>query len=78
MNKNLEILQGLILENFLIPAERVIPEAKLEEDLGIDSLGLVKLILDLEEACKISISDDECSGIKTVDDLIVIMNRKTS
>ena len=78
MNKNLEILQEIFLENFLIPAERVIPEAKLEEDLGIDSLGLVKLILDLEEACKISISDDECSGIKTVDDLIVIMNRKTS
>ena len=78
MNSNLKILQEIFLENFFIPAEQVIPEAKLEEDLGIDSLGLVKLVLDLEEAYKISISDDECSGIKTVDDLIVIMNRKIS
>ena len=78
MNSNLKILQEIFLEKFFIPAEQVIPEAKLEEDLGIDSLGLVELVLDLEEACKISISDDECSGIKTVDDLIVIMNREIS
>ena len=78
MNKNLEILQEIFLEEFVISSEQVIPEANLEEDLGLDSLDQVKLCFEVEKVCETRVTDDEWSGIKTVDDLLRIMDNKTS
>jgi acyl carrier protein len=49
---------------------------KIEEDLGIDSMGITEMILTLEELFKIEISDDDWPGIKIVDDLIDLIITK--
>jgi acyl carrier protein len=42
------------------------PESSFEEDLGLDSLGMVELLLALEEACGVTFPDEEAGRITTV------------
>ena len=46
------------------------------KDLNIDSLDLLQLVVTLEKNMQISISDDELLSIKTVKDIINIINKK--
>lgn len=45
-------------------------DATLEGDLGADSLDLVELVIDLESAFGIGISDEDAENLKTVGDVI--------
>ena len=54
----------------------VTPEAKLDEDLGIDSLTAVELALELESAFDIRVEDDELAALKTVQDIIDLVEGK--
>ncbi len=45
-------------------------------DLNIDSLDLLQLVVTLEKNMQISISDEELLSIKTVKDIINIINKK--
>lgn len=46
------------------------------KDLNIDSLDLLQLVVTLEKNMHISISDEELLSIKTVKDIINIINKK--
>ncbi|MBN4089514.1 acyl carrier protein [Mycoplasma enhydrae] len=46
------------------------------KELGIDSLDLVILISDLETKLKIEISDEELIKLKTLDDIVKIIDQK--
>ena len=46
------------------------------KDLNIDSLDLLHLVVTLEKNMQISISDEELLSIKTVKDIINIINKK--
>ena len=50
--------------------EELIPEATSFEDLGADSLDLVELMMSLEEEFSISADEEELTGIKTVGDVV--------
>ncbi len=56
--------------------EELKPEACLEEDLGLDELDQVELIMALEETFNIYISDDEIDIVKTVEELVQLVNGK--
>ena len=40
------------------------------EDLGADSLDLVEIVMAVEDACEVSLSDDDANDIKTVGDFV--------
>jgi acyl carrier protein len=46
------------------------------EELGIDSLDLVEVVMELEEAFEVSIPDDEAERILTVGDAIRYLRRQ--
>ncbi|WP_060823219.1 phosphopantetheine-binding protein [Mycoplasmopsis arginini] len=46
------------------------------KDLNIDSLDLVLLVSDLESKFKIEIKDEELMNLKTINDIIDIINQK--
>lgn len=46
------------------------------KDLGIDSLDLVDLVFEMEEELGVQFEDDELIQIKTVNDLITLVNSK--
>lgn len=56
--------------------EELKPEARLAEDLGLDELDQVELIMALEETFNIYISDDEIDIVKTVEELVQLVNGK--
>lgn len=69
-NKVLEILEnhlGVKINN---------TKANIQDDLGADSLDSVEIIMALEEAFNISITDEEAVDIKTVDDLIKAVKKR--
>lgn len=64
-------------EKYVNP-EKVTFDSKLSEDLGLDSLDLMELVLEVEKKYKIVIEDDEAFCIETIQDLIDLINKKTA
>lgn len=71
----LETIQKVLVETAGCDADAIVPEARLEEDLEIDSLGAVELALELENAFDIEIGDEELAGLKTVQDVLDLVER---
>lgn len=65
-----ENVRNVIAETLGCNVEAVTMEAKLQEDLGADSLAAMELMMALEEAAGISIDDDAMPKMKTVSDIM--------
>ncbi|MBO5239932.1 MAG: acyl carrier protein [Clostridia bacterium] len=65
----LEKIQAMLAEALNLPVEKVVPEAKIVEDLGADSLDVVELLSRLEDEFGIVIPDDEVENLVTVGDV---------
>jgi len=59
----------VMVEEFEADEEQLRPEAKLREDLGLDSLDGVDLVIALEVAFGFRIGEDEIRGIETLGDV---------
>ena len=55
-----------LAEQFEIAPESITMETSLVDDLGADSLDIVELIMSLEEAFSIRISDEDAMHMDTV------------
>ncbi len=60
----------IIVEKLNVPREKVKPEAAFIDDLGADSLDLVELVMAMEEAFDVEVSDEEAEKLRTVKDVI--------
>jgi acyl carrier protein len=68
-----------LAEEFEIPPEKLVPGAKLYEELGLDSLDAVDMVVVLEQQFKIKIrEDDGIQTIRTLDDLHAFILSKVS
>lgn len=63
-------IKEVLTEALNTDPELVVPEARLDEDLEIDSLAAVELALELEDTFGIEISDEQLAGLKTVQDIL--------
>ena len=73
MNKTLlEILKETVTED----ESKLVPEAKLVDDLGCDSLSAVEITMELENKLDITIDDEEVEQIVTIGDIINIVESK--
>lgn len=59
-----------------IPVERITPEARLVEDLDVDSLFITQLALELEDAFDIFESDDDMPTLTTVQSVVEFVAQK--
>jgi len=65
-----------ILSDLLdVPEEKVIPAARLIEDLGADSLDAIEITMGLEEAFDIEIFDEDIEKMETIEDVIIYLAR---
>lgn len=67
---NLDKLKVLLIEQLGVQQEKIVPESKLDEDLGADSLDCVEIVMAIEEEWGISIDTDDSDKFKTVQDLL--------
>lgn len=72
----LEEIKAVLEEAINVDPDNVVPEARLKEDLEIDSLSAVELSLELETKFDITIDDEELANLVTVQDIIDIVNAK--
>jgi len=52
------------------PADQLVPADELVADLGIDSPKALQLLVELEDALGIEISDDDAARMDTVGDIL--------
>ena len=69
-----EIVRRVLIDGLSVDEDAVTPEALLNEDLGADSLDAVELIMSLEDEFGIEVEPAQAEGIKTVNDLIVLID----
>jgi len=63
-------LVGIIVEELGCDKEDVKLEANLNDDLGADSLDAVELIMAIEDAFEISVSDESAQTLTTVGKIV--------
>ena len=72
----LEKIKAVLVEAINVEEAKVKPEASLSDDLEIDSLSAVELALELESAFDIEIEDEELAELKTVQDILDLIEKK--
>lgn len=65
-----EKVKQIIVEQLQVDEAEVTPTASFQEDLGADSLDVVELVMQFEEAFDLEIPDEEAEKIKTVQDAV--------
>jgi len=64
------MVNEVFVESFEIPADKLVPEANIFNDLGLDSLDIVDLVVALQKKFSVTIRDDErVRTIRTLGDL---------
>lgn len=58
-----------------IDASTIRPESEVVKDLGADSLDVVELLMTLEDEFGITLPEDDVEKVKTVQDIVDMMNR---
>ena len=66
----LDQIKKILVETMDIEEEKVTLDAKLKDDLNLDSLDSVELIMSAEEEFGIEIPDEDVMNLKTVNDIV--------
>jgi len=69
-------LTDLLVEELGLERDKITLEAKFEEDLEVDSLGVVELLMALEDNFDVTIPDEEAESITTVGQAVEIIETK--
>jgi len=76
VNEVFEKVKGLFEEELGIESEKITMDAKLEEDLEIDSLGIVEVVMAFEDEFEIEIDDEELTDVGTVGQAVNLLHSK--
>ncbi|MFV9671924.1 MAG: acyl carrier protein [Acidimicrobiia bacterium] len=69
-------LTDLLVDELGIERDDIRPDAKFEEDLDVDSLGVVELLMALEDNFGVKIPDEEAEQITTVGEAVDLVEAK--
>ena len=71
-----EGLREIMAARLGLPAEQLVPEARLVEDLGLDSLDAVELAISVERKFDIEVPEEELTKLKTVGDMVALVESR--
>ncbi len=71
-----EKISALMAEQLGIEKDSITLESEIIKDLGADSLDVVEMLLDLEKEYGVEISDDAAAELKTVGDIVNLIDKK--
>ena len=76
VNEVFEKVKNLFVEELGLDADKVTMDSKLEEDLEIDSLGIVEVVMAFEDEFGIEIDDEELTDVATVGQAVNLLHSK--
>ena len=65
----------MLAEQLGIPADSIKHEQEVVKDLGADSLDVVELMMALEDEYGITLPEGEVENVKTVQDIVTMMEK---
>lgn len=65
-----EEVKAILIEQLKLENKEVLPESRIKEDLGADSLDILQLLLTIEEEKGITIPDEELATFDKVADIV--------
>ena len=72
----LDKVKKLLAEQLNIDEEKITETSKVIDDLGADSLDVVEMLMTLEDEFNVSVSDEESVNLKTVADIVKLIDSK--
>jgi len=69
-------LKQMIVERLEIPASKIMPGAKLRDDMGIDSFGLVEIAFEIKDKFGVQLTDEDFKSLVVFDDAVQCIIRK--
>jgi len=69
-------LESVLVTELGLDEDKIEEDAHFEEDLDVDSLGVVELLMALEDEFDVKIPDEEAESIVTVGQAIDLVHKK--
>lgn len=69
-------LIAMLVDELHLDKDKITLEATFDEDLEVDSLGVVELLMLLEDNFGVAIPDEEAEGITTVGEAVSVVMEK--
>jgi acyl carrier protein len=66
-------IRATLLESFEIPEERATLEARLMDDLGLDSIDAIDMAVQLQKITNVRLEEDELRALRTVGDTVELV-----
>ena len=73
-----DTLKSTLVEQFELDPAKITPDARLYEDLDLDSIDAVDLIIKLQELTGRKVSPEEFKGVRTVGDVQRVIEKLLS
>ena len=70
-----DTVKNILVTDFECDPAKLVPEAKLVEDLDLDSIDAVDLVVRLQKMINKRVNPDDFKQIRTLQDLIVVIEK---
>ncbi|MDE6393464.1 MAG: acyl carrier protein [Muribaculaceae bacterium] len=71
-------VRAFLIDDLEVDEEKIFPEAKLKDDVGIDSLDFVDIVVIVEKNFGFKIKPEEMAGVVTLDDFYAYIEGKVN
>ncbi len=78
MTDHSDKIKQVIIERLELTEDELTLDSDIQKDLGADSLSVVELIMELEDAFNIEIPDEEAEKLRTIRDVVEYVDAKLS
>jgi acyl carrier protein len=72
-----ERINRIFVELFEVPAEDLLPEKRLFDDLGLDSLDAIDMVIKFQKEFQIKPSNQEIQRLQTLGDIYALIDHYT-
>lgn len=71
-------VRDFLIEDLEVDEEKIVPEARLKDDVGIDSLDFVDIVVIVEKNFGFKIKPEEMAGVVTLNDFYNYIENKVN
>ena len=71
-------VKSIVVDQLSVEADKVVPSANFQNDLGADSLDTVELVMALEEEFDVEIPDEAAESITTIQSAVDFIKAKSA